>query len=121
MNKPYYTLKIIESKWMGFRLDKYVMQKMNLPWSASHKLIRSKHIYVLRPDNSVVEKDIAYKLQFGDTLSVKDSSLDWVEKPNEFQHPKPLSLDISIKFENMIVYENEHIIVLNKEAGIPCQ
>lgn len=57
---------------------------MKLPWSASHKLIRSKHVYILRPDNSKIEKDIAYKLQFGDTLSVKDSALDWVEKPNEF-------------------------------------
>jgi hypothetical protein len=61
MNK-YYSLKLIDPKWIGFRLDKYIMQKMSVPWSASHKLIRSKHVYVLRPDSATVSKDIAYKL-----------------------------------------------------------
>lgn len=73
----YFSLKLIEPKWAGFRLDKYVMQKFNLPWSAAHKLIRSKYIYVLKPDNTKVQKDTAYKLEFGDTLSVKDSAMDW--------------------------------------------
>lgn len=57
---------------------------MGVPWSAAHKLIRSKHCYILRPDSTQVSKDVAYKLQPGDVLSVKDSSFDWVEKPNAY-------------------------------------
>lgn len=90
---------------------------MGVPWSAAHKLIRSKHCYILRPDSTQVSKDVAYKLQPGDVLSVKDSSFDWVEKPNAFQHATPRQVSGSL--EQMIRFENEHLIVIDKEAGIP--
>ena len=41
-----------------------------MPWSAAHKLIRSKQAYILKFDGTKVEKDIAYKLESGDTLSI---------------------------------------------------
>jgi 23S rRNA-/tRNA-specific pseudouridylate synthase len=91
---------------------------MGVPWSAAHKLIRSKHCYILRPDSTQVSKDVAYKLQPGDVLSVKDSSFDWVDKPNAFQHATPRQVSGSL--EQMIWFENEHLIVIDKEAGIPC-
>lgn len=43
--------------------------------------------------------------------------MDWVEKPNEFQHPKPLKIEGSLK--PIIVFENDHIVVINKPAGMP--
>ena len=92
---------------------------MSVPWSASHKLVRSKHVYVLRPDSTTVTKDTAYKLQLGDTLSVKDSAFDWVDKPNVFQHPKLTAVKGNL--EDMIVFENDHLIVIEKPPGIPCQ
>ena len=82
--KQYFSLKLIDKKWYGTRLDKYIMQKLGLPWSAAHKLIRSKQVYVLKSDGAKVEKDIAYKLDTGDTLSIKDEALDWVDKPNDY-------------------------------------
>lgn len=80
----HYSLRLIDARHTGVRLDKYVMQHMRLPWSAAHKLIRSKHVCVLRPDSTVVAHDIAYKLQHGDTLSVKDAALDWADKPTAY-------------------------------------
>ena len=53
-----YDLKLINQRWVGTRLDKYIMQKYGVPWSAAHKLIRSKRIYVLKPDGTQVAKDI---------------------------------------------------------------
>ena len=79
-----YSLKLVDKKWLGTRLDKYIMQKFGVPWSASHKLIRSKRIYILKTDGTRVEKDIAYKLAPGDTLSVKENAIDW-EQPAEQQ------------------------------------
>lgn len=66
-----------------------------------------------------MEKDIAYKLEKGDTLSIKEGAINWVDKQNDYQHPKPANVSGSLK--EMIIFENENIIVLNKPAGIPCQ
>jgi hypothetical protein len=60
------------------------MQKLEVPWSASHKLIRAKSIYVLKPNGTKVEKDIAYKLEKGDTLSIKEGAINWVDKQNDY-------------------------------------
>jgi 23S rRNA-/tRNA-specific pseudouridylate synthase len=95
------------------------MQKLGLPWSAAHKLIRAKSVYILKTDGKVVEKDIAYKLETGDTLSVRDGAMNWLDKPSDYQHPKPVK--VSGQLGDFIMFENENIVVLNKPAGVPCQ
>ena len=109
-----YTLKLIDARWCGTRLDKYLMQKMGVPWSASHKLIRSKHCYVLRPDSTTVMRDISYKLQPGDTLSIKDESIEFTQEAVAKNPP------VRGNLADHIVFENTNMIVINKPSGLPC-
>jgi len=91
----------------GQRLDKFLTKTYrNLPMSLLYKAIRKKDIRL-----NGKRCEAAARLQEGDTLSLflPDDALAITPPTYEFMHASR-SLDI--------VYEDEHVMLLNKKAGL---
>ena len=69
-------------------------------------------------------QEVAYKVQEGDLLCVGDK---WLLQRSERQPttiPKPANPVIASSApleSSLIVFENEHVLVLDKPSGMPCQ
>jgi hypothetical protein len=57
-----FTLKVIESYYVGQRLDKLVMSKLSVPWSVAHMHVREKNVFVRSKAEEFVVKEIEYKI-----------------------------------------------------------
>ena len=69
-------MEVIGNKWVDQRLDKVVMHRMDVPWSAAHKMVRAKGIYVRKPGTKEnVYKKVGYKIEKGDLLCITDRLL----------------------------------------------
>jgi hypothetical protein len=83
LNSPRNTVKVIPTTFKGERLDKFLMAHFKLPWTAAHRLVRSKKVFVVKdtwgkpttppPDGQedlsrFVYRDSAYKIAVGDQL-----------------------------------------------------
>jgi len=92
----------VDSDEAGERLDRYLVSRdTGLSRAQIQKLIKSNHVTV----NDKGEVVPRYKVQEGDRIHLQIPS----PKPLEI---KPQKLDLSI------LYEDEHLLVLNKQAGV---
>lgn len=90
------------------RLDKFLRRNLEeVPLSAIYKFIRKGKVYV----NGKRVREGSYKLQEGDTVEIRYVDLDKFRrrKGNNLE-PQKMDLDI--------LYEDDHMIVLNKPPGI---
>jgi len=122
-------LYAIDSNSVGFRFDKYVMSALDMPWSAAHKHIEGRSIFVFRPSMQIyVMKEVGYKLTEGDMLCVTDRLMQSqknfdeqkAEAKAQTKAPKPAAVKSALNPE-LIVFENDHVIVIDKPNGMPCQ
>lgn len=82
------------------RIDKYLSEKLDISRNRIQKLIDEEKILV---NNKPIESN--YKVKLNDEIDVKDD----------------LNFSIDIKKEDIpldIVYEDEHLLVINKESGM---
>ncbi|CDW82985.1 ribosomal large subunit pseudouridine synthase c [Stylonychia lemnae] len=125
------------------------MHHLTLTWPAAQKLIRSKQVFIVKDPNQINEfpednvpnessednvkeeakkksqfvfRDAKYKIQEGDRLcypktvdkeAIQSKLPEVIDKKKENQAIK--------KIKDMIQFENEHIIVINKDHGVPSQ
>jgi 23S rRNA pseudouridine955/2504/2580 synthase len=91
------------------RLDNFLLKKLgNMPRSRIYRIIRKGEVRVnkkrSKPD---------YKLQIGDQVRIPPVRLE--SEPRDKSKP-PRSL--LARLEQAIVFENEHILIINKPAGL---
>ena len=94
---------------LGQRLDNFLLKQMgNVPRSLIYRLIRKGQVRVnkkrCKPD---------YKLRLGDQVRIPPIRL--VTEPREKLKPSQQLLQ---RLEQSIVFENEHILIINKPAGL---
>ncbi|TNV78288.1 hypothetical protein FGO68_gene7655 [Halteria grandinella] len=128
LNSPRSRIIDVPPTFDGVRFDRFLMEHLKLPWALAHRQIRSKQSFVFHKkdaDYEYVYKEQAYKMQKGDKVCMpKDIKTNDSPSENELSVSK---LDESIvkgmaeRLGDMIVYENEHIIVINKDNGVPSQ
>jgi 23S rRNA pseudouridine1911/1915/1917 synthase len=91
---------IVDQEASGERLDKFLSEQEHVSRSFIQKLIESEDVKVNR-----VSSKASYKLRAGDII--------------ELSFPKPQLLDvIPEEIPLDILYEDEHLIVINKPAGM---
>ncbi len=110
----FYFQKIVEDR-ESERLDKFLRRKYpDLRLSALQKFIRLGKVYV---DGERV-KNGATRLKSGQSVLVKiPLSQEDIEK--KYARGRPTHLPISLDLK--IIYEDDYMLVLNKEPGIPVQ
>ena len=110
------------------------MAKLGMPWADVHKYVREKDLFIVKGGNvpeeeRYITKQTNYKVVFGDILCISDALLK-AEKKKEREikrakGPPSFSKDktnlMSAKFEDMLVFENQHVMVIDKPCGIPTQ
>ena len=109
------TLKkfIISDKlYEGMRLDKFIIDRISIPFRLAQGQIRKKNI---RVNNSKSSSN--YKLQMSDVVSVHRNFEDAPIKRKQIDIPKKLKK----KLHDSILYQSDDFIILNKWSGIACQ
>ena len=82
------------------RIDKYLINVLNISRTKIQKLIKDKKIYV----NDEVVKN-SYIIRTDDEIKIEDI----IEEPMDI---KPIKMDLDI------VYEDEYLMVINKPSGL---
>jgi 23S rRNA pseudouridine955/2504/2580 synthase len=99
----------ITTAQLGQRLDNFLLKQLgNLPRSRIYRIIRKGEVRVnkkrIKPD---------YKLQIGDLVRIPPVRLE-TELEDKSRPPKHLQE----RLEQTILYENDHILVIDKPAGL---
>ena len=99
----------ITAAQLGQRLDNFLLKQLgNLPRSRIYRIIRKGEVRVnkkrIKPD---------YKLQIGDLVRIPPVRLE-TELEDKSRPPKHLQE----RLEQTILYENDHILVIDKPAGV---
>jgi 23S rRNA pseudouridine955/2504/2580 synthase len=99
----------ITAAQLGQRLDNFLLKQLgNLPRSRIYRIIRKGEVRVnkkrIKPD---------YKLQIGDLVRIPPVRLE-TELEDKSRPPKHLQE----RLEQTILYENDHILVIDKPAGL---
>jgi 23S rRNA pseudouridine955/2504/2580 synthase len=95
----------VSSDAAGQRLDKFLRRRLeNLPLSHLYKLVRTKKVRV-----NGARAEIAQLLQSGDEITVH------VLQPTQPPPPKPSG---AVRQDFKILYEDEHILAVDKPAGL---
>jgi len=94
---------------LGQRLDNFLLKQLgNLPRNRIYRIIRKGEVRVnkkrIKPD---------YKLQIGDLVRIPPVRLE-TELQDKSKPPKHLQE----RLEQTILYENDHILVIDKPAGL---
>ena len=103
---------IVDSASNGVRLDKFLKEKLNIPFSLLHKELRKKSIKI---NNK--KKLGSYRVKQDDIVNVfKEFKLIYKNKPS-IKIPNILKR----KIKSSVVFQSDDFIIINKWAGIPCQ
>jgi 23S rRNA pseudouridine955/2504/2580 synthase len=99
----------ITAAQLGQRLDNFLLKQLgNLPRNRIYRIIRKGEVRVnkkrIKPD---------YKLQIGDLVRIPPVRLE-TELQDKSKPPKHLQE----RLEQTILYENDHILVIDKPAGL---
>lgn len=111
-NKPQKTevsLVEISSAQLNQRLDNFLFKQLGqIPRTRIYRIIRKGEVRVnkkrCKPD---------YKLQIGDQVRIPPLRIDH-ERPPKRQLPESLLRQI----EGAVIYENEHIVIIDKPTGV---
>ncbi len=103
---------IVDSASNGVRLDKFLKEKLDIPFSLLHKELRKKSIKI---NNK--KKLGSYRVKQDDIVDVfKEFKIINEHKPS-IKIPKI----IKRKIKNSLIFQSDDFMVINKWAGIPCQ
>ena len=103
---------IVDSASNGVRLDKFLKERLNIPFSLLHKELRKKSIEV---NNK--KKLGSYRVKQDDIVDIfKEFKLTHKNKPS-IKIPNILKR----KIKSSVVFQSDDFIIINKWAGIPCQ
>ncbi len=103
---------IVDSASNGVRLDKFLKERLNIPFSLLHKELRKKSIKV---NNK--KKLGSYRVKQDDIVDVfKEFKLIHKNKPS-IKIPNILKR----KIKSSVVFQSDDFIIINKWAGIACQ
>ena len=103
---------IVDSASNGVRLDKFLKEKLDIPFSLLHKELRKKSI------------KINNKKKLGNYRVKQDDIVDVFKEFKVINEHKPsikIPKIIKRKIENSIIFQSDDFMVINKWAGIPCQ
>ena len=110
----------------GKRLDKYIQKKYNLKWGQVQSLFRKKMIKVLSHSDQTLKRDPSHALSVGDivylprSFAITDQALADRKSEDKDAEVK-YDNDQCTLFQNMIMYEDDKFIVINKFPGIASQ
>ncbi len=107
--KTVVSLVEISTAQLGQRLDNFLFKHLkNVPRTRVYRLIRKGQVRVnkkrSKPD---------YKLQPGDQVRIPPMRLE--PEPRDRSKPPP---QLIRRLDQAVIYENEHILIINKPAGI---
>lgn len=96
----------------GQRLDRWIKKHVkDLPYVAAQKMMRKGAI---RVDSKRAKPDM--RLSAGQDIRIPP-----VEKNKPHQGPRPLSDEDRIFIKSLVIYQDEHVIALNKPADLAVQ
>jgi 23S rRNA pseudouridine955/2504/2580 synthase len=99
----------ITAAQLGQRLDNFLLKQLgNMPRSRIYRIIRKGEVRVNKK-----RRKPHYKLQIGDQVRIPPVRLE----PELHDKSKPPPQLVK-KLEQTILYENEHILIINKPAGL---
>lgn len=99
----------IDESHVGQRIDNFLLSQFNkVPKSRIYRALRSGEVRV----NKGRVKPV-YRVQLGDMVRLPPIS----DEQRNSSRPK-VPLDMIEQLENQIIFENEHLLVVNKPAGI---
>tara|TARA_Y100000816_G_scaffold61692_1_gene40695 strand:+ start:11 stop:880 length:870 start_codon:yes stop_codon:yes gene_type:complete len=103
---------IVDSAFNGVRLDKFLKEKLDIPFSLLHKELRKKSIKI---NNK--KKHGSYRVKQDDIVDVFKEFKVILENKSSIKIPNT----IKRKIKNSVVFQSDHFLIINKWAGIPCQ
>ncbi|KAI9293433.1 pseudouridine synthase [Neoconidiobolus thromboides FSU 785] len=115
-SNPQWPIFIIEESWGTSRVDTYLRNRLNLEFSLTQKLLRLKKVAI----NGKKQKEGSYKIQPGDELVIKERNLlDFIVNEEKKMDRRKDEDDAPLPFD--IVFQNKHLILINKPKGLPVQ
>eukprot|EP00796_Vickermania_ingenoplastis_P010758 gene10758-7486_t len=123
---------VVTEEWAGQRVDAFLVQHHpEWDYTAMKKLVQNGHIYRYRRRGKRTYTRLTDRLEF-DELLVVPTPAYWKEVLNgpselmreqEEQRSKGpsfhLSRNVMEMAHKMVLYKNEHVIVINKPSGVP--
>lgn len=121
---------VVDDKWFGQRVDDFLMQHHpEWTYGAIRKLVEQGHIYRFRRNGKKRFTRLTDRLEFNEMVVVPTAS-HWEkmiapsgvveEVAGEPESPKMhLSTKVRQMAHEMVLFKNEHVIVINKPSGIP--
>ncbi len=100
----------IDDDMAGQRIDNFLRNQLkNIPKSVVYRIVRKGEV---RVNKKRVKAE--YKLQAGDSVRIPPVTLE------EKQEDTPISTKLNkvAELESQIIYEDDHLLILNKPSGI---
>ncbi len=99
------------------RLDKFLCQKFDISFGTAQKLIREKKIKV---NNKRV--DSSYKIKTSDQIEIFSDLAKRQENSSKNSQSKTKISDKKIKeFLSLVIFEDDHLLAINKPSGLATQ
>ncbi|KAF0852921.1 mitochondrial pseudouridine synthase [Andalucia godoyi] len=117
-----FTIQEIPTDVVGDRVDKFLSARLGVPFSVSQKMLRTGRVRL--HDGSKGHKiEGSYKLQMGDKLSVPMGADIAVAAEGAGRTKKTVYLSDAeaAEFRKRVLFMNEHVLILNKPAGLATQ
>lgn len=124
------TFHVVNEQWFGQRVDDFVMQHHpELSYESMKKLVEQGHIYRFRRNGKKKYTKLTDRLEF-DELVVVPTAAHWermiapsgVTEETKKEDVSPafrLSSAVREKAHDMVLFKNEHVVVINKPQGVP--
>lgn len=124
---------VVDEQWFGQRVDDFVLQH-HPEWTFAtvKKLVEQGHIYRFRRNGKKRYTRVTDRLEF-DELVVVPTASHWermlapsgvTEESTKKKSESPdfiLSNKVRQMAHDMVLFKNEHVIVINKPSGVPMQ
>ena len=114
----------IQPEEANLRLDRLITSKFDLPRSLLHKLLRRNLISLERPSNVQEPNELirippscSIRVQPGDIVSLTDVYLREKQSP-QILKLEEITTEKQKELQNLILYKDENLIVINKPAGL---
>lgn len=123
---------VVNEQWFGQRVDDFLLQH-HPEWSyqSVKKLVEQGHIYRYRRNGKKKFTRLTDRLEF-DELVVVPTAAHWqrmlapsgvVEEAQDdapgAHHKLHLSAKVRAMAQEMVLFKNEHVVVINKPSGVP--
>lgn len=121
---------VITAEWCGQRVDNFLLQHYpEWTYNTIKKLVEQGHIYRYLRRGKKIYTRLTHRLEFDELLvvptsehwkSVLSGPSEMMKKEGEKRKSVPhLSSYAREMAQNMVLFKNEHVIVINKPSGVP--